>query len=456
MRHHLGLDTCVITSARYVFRGDLFLDRHTLFTALTHVVRNDRALSMQIEGEGTRDPAFVRLDTVDLSRIVDYRNEDSSALESVMSLYWLRRFEVGTADPLWRLGVLLDNTVIFAYHHAIGDGQSGLAFHRSLLSTLNHLLELPPATSDIVSVPHSLTPQVPVEEAVKTSVSFSKWCREVYGLFAPHKWTPGYFSWTGKSVSSTRIFRNNIRIWEIAPEEATALVKLCRENQSTLTAFLHTVSVLVVSYLLASKCPSTYKCKSVSMSIPISLRRYTNAPSDVMCNHVSSYQSHTRVAKFQSIDKGKRPWTDSFSWDTSAKCATKLRNSVKSSPETIGMLKFLFGRYQEYFEGKLGRKRVHGIEVSNLGVFPAELAGSSGSSAAEAGWKVEDVFFGQSDATVGAAIKVNVAGSPSGAIGITFTWGDGAVDGAFAEGFVEEFREAVEVILHKGKIKNGL
>lgn len=454
MRHHLGLDTCVITSARYLSQGDTTLDKPTLFTALSHVVRNDRALSMQIQGEGTRDPIFVRLDTIDLSRIVEYRTDDSLALESAMALCWSRPFEIGSPDPLWRLVVLSDNTVVFAYHHAIGDGQSGLAFHRSLLTALNRFAELQPVTSDVVSVPPSLSPQVAVEEAVDTSVSFSLLCRQVFGLFAPRKWTPGYSAWTGNDVDSTRVLHNNVRVWKIPPKDATSLLKLCRDHHSTLTSFLNTVTILVVSYLLASKNPSSYKCKTVSMSIPISLRRLTNVPPNVMCNHVSGYHTFSPLIKFQSNTKDKPHWTDSFSWEASAKCASDLRKSVKSSPEVVGLLRFLFGRYKEYFEGQLGQKRSHGVEISNLGVFPSEEAGSEGSSAVEAGWRVEDVFFGQNDAVVGPAVKVNVVGSPSGSVGITFTWGDGAVEGSFVEEFVKEFREAVEVILRKGEKKD--
>ncbi|KAJ3487894.1 hypothetical protein NLI96_g3226 [Meripilus lineatus] len=452
MRHHLGMDSCVIVSARYVPKGDAPLDRHTLFTALSYVILKERPLSMQIRGDGSRDPIFVRLDTVDLSQVVEFRDDDSSVIESVMTLHWLRPFDVGTSSPLWRLSVFQDNTVLFAYHHAIGDGQSGLAFHRSLLSALNRLAELPPVTSDVVSIPSSLAPQPALENVVKTSVSFLTWCREVYGILAPAKLTPQFTAWTANTVSSTTTLQNNVRRWEIPPEDAKALLQLCRENKSTLTSFFHTLATLVASYLLATKYPPAYKCKTIPFSVPVSLRRVTNAPRDAICDHVSSVKTYEKILTFPSIEKGKQPLVESFSWETSAKYAAKLRKAAASSPELIGLFKFIFGRYKEFYQGKLGKKRDNGIEISNLGVFPAEQA----EPAAGTGWTVEQVFFSQCDATAGAALKINVAGSPSGAVGIAFTWGDGAVDTAFAEAFVEEFKEAVEVILHKGKPKNGL
>lgn len=447
----------MITSARYAFKGDVSLDRHTLFTALTHVIHNERALSTQIQGDDTRTPTFVRLDTVDLSRVVEYRNDDSSVLNSIMESCWLRGFETASPDPLWRLVVLLDNTVIFAYHHAIGDGQSGLAFHRSLLSALNHPVELPPATSDIVSVPPTLTLLPPVEEVVKTSVSLPTWCRQIFGLLAPRRLTAGHFAWTGNNVSTTRVSGNNIRIWEILPEEATLILQVCREHKSTLTSFLHTVSVMVISYLLASKCPSEYRCKTVSTSIPISLRRFTNASADAMCDHVSTYHTYSPLVKFEPISKGKRPWTNGFSWEASSKVATELRKKIETSPEIIGLFKFLYGRYQEFLEGQLGKKRSNGVVISNTGVFPLpEETRSSESFATGTEWRIDNVIWGQADATLGAAIKVNVVGSPSGSIGIAFTWGDGAVNTEFAEAFVEEFQDAVKVIISKGKPRNDL
>lgn len=95
--------------------------------------------------------------------------------------------------------------------------------------------------------------------------------------------------------------------------------------------------------------------------------------------------------------------------------------------------------------------------ISNTGVFPLpEETRSSESFATGTEWRIDNVIWGQADATLGAAIKVNVVGSPSGSIGIAFTWGDGAVNTEFAEAFVEEFQDAVKVIISKGKPRNDL
>jgi len=88
------------------------------------------------------------------------------------------------------------------------------------------------------------------------------------------------------------------------------------------------------------------------------------------------------------------------------------------------------------------------LTQSNLGRWP-----DGPSSGGEGKWTVDEVYFAQGDATQGSAIKLNVTGSQSGAIGVTVTWGDGAVDKDFVESFVRTFKDAVEVAVKRTETK---
>ena len=100
--------------------------------------------------------------------------------------------------------------------------------------------------------------------------------------------------------------------------------------------------------------------------------------------------------------------------------------------------------YENFFLEKQGKKRDETLEISNLGRFPQTSTEDVPSS--EPRWAVTDLFFAQSNAVCGAAIKVMVVGSPDGSVGITVNWTKGAIEDAFAESFVSGLQDVVKAI----------
>ena len=82
------------------------------------------------------------------------------------------------------------------------------------------------------------------------------------------------------------------------------------------------------------------------------------------------------------------------------------------------------------------------LELSNLGAFP-EPPTKEGE---EVEWRVQEMFFVQADATLGAALKVNAVGTGAGGLGISITWGKGAVDDEFAEEFAKAFDDGMKML----------
>ncbi|OBZ73841.1 Uncharacterized protein C18B11.03c [Grifola frondosa] len=218
-RHYLGLDSCVIVSAKYNSATDIVLHRAILFAALGKVVQRHPALAVRLCDEEIGAPAFVRLETIDLSQVVEFSELDSSHLEEVIPTEFLRRLDTATALPLWRLTVLEDNTVVFAYHHGIGDGQSGLAFHRALLSALDEV----DTSAEVLPILHTqsdgfnLSP--PLEECTKLSISLLKILHEIAHLLLPDSWSADFFAWSGNPVVIGPTLRTTVRIVEYTPEE---------------------------------------------------------------------------------------------------------------------------------------------------------------------------------------------------------------------------------------------
>lgn len=387
--------------------------------------------------------------------------------------------------PLWRVKVLEDGqTVVFAWHHAIGDGSSGFALHRSFLDALNSLdSSSTNGEGDLViTPPQDLTMIQPTEALTSVSVSWRTFFVALYETFAPKSWLKGYTAWTGNLVGSPPSSSSSpspndsdnvkfaaaktvrVRIQTIPSQTGKALVALCRANGTTLTAFLHTLAVLSLSETLhthykgegESESDIGKKWKTFSTSIPVSLRRFTGASSYDICDHVSNFHFYPPISPPSSQPISELS-NQTFPWHTAQSLSTHLRTPtlLEGTKETIGTIRYLFdlGIAGGFFSGKVGGKRGYSFEVSNLGVLstggsPKGLAqGDDGKDESEK-WDISDVYFAQNDGTCGAAIKINVAGvSSSGTISVVYTWGEGAVDEGVAEGFVERMSRGVERVL---------
>ncbi|KAJ3559535.1 hypothetical protein NM688_g277 [Phlebia brevispora] len=427
--HQIGFDSCVVVSAQY--KAERPLSKALVYGALKYAIEHQVKLGVQIDV--SKAPRFTRLKTIDLSRAVDIATE-MQPLQDLFSSHLSTPFQLGTDTPLWRLTVLPDNTVIFVYHHATGDGQSGLAFHHIFLAGLNTLSETAPDPSDgIVTVPTTLIIEPPTEKLTNTSVSLKTFFHVFFELLAPISWTPASSAWTANPVVKQPSIATNAHAWEISAEDAKLFLQLCRSHDTTLTGALHTLGVLVLSrFLVASGQSKRYK--TIATCIPISLRRYTGMPPEAMCDQASAIYPYV---PFLYQTEHENP-VDAFPWQTSARFSNTIQGTMKESLEGVGTIKYLYtlGISRKYFLDMLGKKRDVALSFSNVGRFPSAADG-----AAQGPWGIGSMHFGQCDSVYGAAMKTNIVGSPSGTINIVFTWAPGAMDDATAEAYIAGFKE---------------
>ncbi|KIP07491.1 hypothetical protein PHLGIDRAFT_511908 [Phlebiopsis gigantea 11061_1 CR5-6] len=444
-RSKLGFDSCVVVSAKYNATGSL-LNRQTLYSALSAVIQQHAALSVQVRlPRDPKDrPLFTRLPSVALDDVVSFvdggSNEES--LASLIQTEMSKPLKLGATTPLWRLTVSSGRTVLFVYHHGIGDGQSGLAFHRALVSALNKATGGPIAGS-LVPTSDNLSLVPPVEDLTNVGVSWRSFFQILYDTFAPFTWTKKASSWSGNPVVSTPTNSTSVRCWELSAADAAKLIVLCREHHTTLTAFLHTLLVGLLSrHVIIATATDKRLPRTVATSVSVSLRRFTGASPNVVCDEAAGFQSLVPIAPLGSLT----PAASDFPWTTAAQYASRLQAGVAGTREAIGTIRYLFnlGMTESFWTGALGKKRGEAVELSNLGRFVVQAPEDD---AAEAPWDVSAVHFAQCNATAGAALKVNVAGSPNGAVSVVFTWGEGALDHVVAEAVVREVRDAVASIL---------
>ena len=452
--NQFGFDSCVVVSARYN-AADKLLDEETLYPALTSVILQQGALSSQIitSGKSRSAPVFVRLPTILLDDVVTFVEEELTDYDATMSRLLeaqiAQPFEMGSSSPLWHLTVVSKHTVIFKYCHAIGDGQSGLAFHRALLSALNSPQVAGGTTQPKVSIPDSTSLVPPVETMMNVSVPFGAFCHSILETFLPS--AKKSRAWTGNPIPRTPSVVTNVRCWEISSSDAALLLALCRKHQATLTSFLHTLLVGVFSKRVASlnaegrkdKKKKKKAYKTIASYMPISLRRFTGVSPYDMCVHVSTFHFWTPLAPFP--DSGIS-YAD-FPWSTASALASKLRTSGLTTRTLIGMIRYLFalGLAESYWLGSLGQKREGGFEISNPGRFPSPQ--KEGEDDENAMWRISNVYFAQCDAVAGSALKHNVVGSPTGTVNLTFTWGPASLENEFVEEVIKEVKACLSSIL---------
>lgn len=418
----LGFDTCVQIAAQYSGPGGARLTESTLFPALKIVVERHAALGIRIDGPTTGRPLYTRLQTINLSKIVEFSEE---SLETVLERQFTRPFDTNTEDPLWRVVVANSDIVVFAFHHGIGDGKSGVCFHRSLLDALRSIspTKTEPVHPETIVIPTTTVFTPAVETRTNINPSLRKIGQALSDVFLPASWTRGAYAWTGNIVADRPVLQVHVKLIRFSADDISRFLVKCRSHRATLTSTLHSLAVSVISGLIPKDSPF----KTISTSIPVSLRSVTDTPPDVFCDYVSSYQSHP-------------PINSTFSWNTASELASILRTHPLKSREDIGLLKLLFGNYVAYFKGQLNSKRGGGLEFSNVGRF-VDPSGEA------EGWNIRSMAFAQADATVGSAIKLNVVGAPDGGVTIAVTWGDGAVADSFVESFATGFEQDFQQIL---------
>lgn len=442
----LGLDTCVVAPATYSSTSTAVLDYATAIRALRHVVHAHPALCVQFAGSHDQEPYFVRLPQIDLNDVLHYSTDVTTPVEAVVSAELQRPFSRSTTKPLWRVTVRADNVVVFAWHHSIADGGCAHSFHAAFLSALNTKSEgLQSDDSTVIVVPHNLTIAPPLEDRTDISVSFKTTVGTIYDASAPLSLRSHRKAWTANPIPKELSLKIETRIRKIDPHDARSLIALCRENKCTLTAFIHTLATLVLSHHLTA-FENEKKYKTFSTVVPISLRRFTGTSPLDICDHVTIYHSYPKIMRDIPVYP---PTRDSFPWQTAAKYTTTLHANLEKAREVIGTIGFIYklGGASNYFTEQLGKKRDYTLVLSNIGAMPKLR--DLGEKQRDDGvlWQVDDIGFGQSDNVLGSAIKINMAGSPSGAVSAIYNWGEKNIDSQLVEAFIEDIHNAISTIL---------
>lgn len=346
--------------------------------------------------------------------------------------------------PAWKVIGLASGPVInvtktlhisFVAHHAIADGLSGIAFHRSLLSNICQTAQEPlkPVTWPIAALEAHPSP-VAIDSVIKLQPKLLENIDNSIPSSGP--------IWGGTPISHSHSkCQTRLQVIDIPSAQLSRLLKFCKTRQITLTGLLHGL----ITQTLARSIPSAAAFSSVT---PYSIRSFTGCSADEIVNHISYMTSTTPPS---SLEAFRQPSTSLSPDGTSSQ--TDFANILPiahrySSEMAAEIAQFPSGSALEdlaripnflaFCKAQEGQERQYTYELSNLGAV-------DGSAAEQIGWKMEKVVFSQCGMVAGPAMGFSCVSVRGGPLVVGVSWQRGVV----GEELMEEVVEGLEGALLK-------
>ncbi|KAH8680113.1 alcohol acetyltransferase [Tricladium varicosporioides] len=463
VRHAHGFYRCVGNTARYSFPSSLKDLSALLEIALAKVILQHASLCVGITREDTETSQFVRLESINVYQCIEYHKLKSSTpneyeqglikvLERQHSALWP---DIDRLPP-WKLIIMQSDTTsstgrmtfdaMFAFHHAIADGLSGVAFHRTLVSALNTPSSTASLKSHILTIPKAMNLSPPLEKCVSFTNSWLYIIQQIWKEFGPRlpftTLPPDAWTSTPPSLDSVKNYTSRLEAFFIAPELVPKILVECRKHNTTLTGLMQALAAL-------SLAQSVPEAETFTQTCPFSLRHLSGTSPDAIVVQVSAYESTFPVPVISSLRSTPNPTKlSTILWSLAQSFKTELTREIASLPKNniIGMIPYISNMHN-FMLGKFGKKRGATYELSNAGAFVNE-AGEG------VEWKIERMMFSQSGSATGSAMAVSVASVKGGELSVCVTWLQGDIE----EGIVKKVREGLErglVRLGEGKELGG-
>ncbi|KAI0543009.1 hypothetical protein GGR58DRAFT_450329 [Xylaria digitata] len=336
-RHSLGILRAVIVTCRYKVPASYLrqqsLSLHdAIENALAAVVLGQAMLGVGIAGEDTKEPAFVHLKTIDIRRMIEWKEliiptatpstqtevengskskeEQETAHYEDLLLRSLERYheplwEDLAGKPGWKIVVhhdprhlgalqsrgslspehkdeeddmLLPLDISFCFHHAYSDGKGGYIFHGDFQRALNNATQPPELQNHILYLPRPPVLPPPMDTLIPFTLSWTfilqtVWTEILKPLLPMHLFRPepskADIPWTGAPINGSNP-RTHIRTLLKVDNESqlNGLLARCRSHGASLTGLLHA--------LIARSLARHVKDRPFRSTTPIALTRYVD------------------------------------------------------------------------------------------------------------------------------------------------------------------------------------
>jgi hypothetical protein len=422
--------------------------KSSLIKALKHCVASHPILSACIVGEQTETPEFARpaflylydhIDILTTQRSPDLLGEKAS-IKLILAQTNDHVFTNCDETPPWKITVLplpaaeqqetSRYLILFGYYHSHGDGKSGLAFHKTLLSGLKQAHSVDCVYDDDPKVGSPSTPLLPtLEMAGRLSISWSYLLSPLLGAYLPAfvanplgiraSATPeAEDQWAGnKTFFDLDGYRTRLEVISVEHSHVQRILQACRKHNVKFTGLLHQIIVQALSKELPSEQAGCFVSQTA-----VDLRSHLSGINDdgmALCP-TAYYELFARTAE-DDTSKGPGSISDAF-WDAArsttqslARCASTLND------QPVGLLAYLRNMYP-WTKGQIGKRRECSYEVSNIMSF------NPGPFVPEERWNIESMIFSQPANVSSGCLNFNVVSRHQGDLTVVISWQAGALD----------------------------
>jgi hypothetical protein len=418
--HNLGIQSNVVVSAKYSHKSEV-LSPAIVFRALREVLKEHPTLSIigvaqpSEKKKGNHRLWEVRLPVINLQDCVEFVDTPNDGDDNLARQYeaihnqWFDTANI--SKPWWKLLVVKGSHVFFIYHHSIGDGLSGYAFHRSLLAAIN-TSSVESAKSQVeapnfkVEVSHEMPWPCPLDKinerlswslvvyTMLTWVFIRTFINQKYFLFSDAVISKTYPTAT-KPFPPSQKTTTKVKLLRIDKATMKKCIDACRKYNTSFTALLHTL----VQVALATDIYPNAKLGFSRVAVNIRSLLPVDPGPDVFTNAVSAYYAIQFLGNYRKAgvrafstqaETSETPNDLSLVWNLAVGYKKGLNAFSKSG---AAIQDFLIGRLLGEDDEEVGQFTGFGMVmnnsflISNLGVFEPKENMTAG------GWTIEDVGF---------------------------------------------------------------
>lgn len=454
----MGIYRAVTVSARYVPSSRASSTPITTLSprflaALGAVITAHPMLRVGVAAEDTNAAYFTHIPSIDLTQQVSVRPvscaseaELNREVSRIQALVHNKLWESAATRPPWHITLVRDDKrdcedAIFSYHHSLMDGTSGRLFHEFLLAALRSAN--PANAKEVLSFPDppAVLPET-MEDAMRFTVGPLYMVGVLWNEFGPTMLKPAPQAvWGSKPVDFAMPYVTRIRPVDIPAVQTKTLVSACRAHKTTLTGLLQ-----ALAFAYFTKTIPEEDVPGFSAATPISLRKSARADIDIrtkhtmrvlLCSMDSDFSLSDIAAMRAAIRSTDKDALDAAVWDVAARVRGEIvkKTSNIAHNNVAGMLKHV-GDWFKLHKARDGKPRANSWECSNVGALAAAEGG-------EGAVTVERVMFSNGAMVYGAAVGLNTASAPGGALTIALSWQEGVVVEEFVEGLGKTLEDMV-------------
>ncbi|KAG0075220.1 hypothetical protein BGZ93_003196 [Podila epicladia] len=404
-----------------------------LLTApLTWLIQHHPSLSAVVSDHLKANPAYLKMPSVDLSRVISYRAiRTTLEINKILEDEHNNPCDLGDHTlPLWRIVVVHvqdDSTfhLLFSFQHTMSDGAGIIALTEQLVERLNYEASTP-SSPDLPTIVPSPAEDVPasMESRVDCTPGIRTWLREARAMFLPAfiKKALEKKSWAGEfPADPCNPHITQIGYLALTESETKQVMLAAKSRHTTVHSILFATILFATKAVFMSKVVDAdnmvVEKDTLHFSTPISLRNVLSPAVGRfdLGNYVSDH-----VTRDVSVQLETQFWDLAKQIREEVVHRTQTPHGVRSLVEVMGLLNYLpkhdggWAEFMRSFSVLEQNGRMHSLRCSNLGKGWDQTKTTTTEKAGEpvttpVVFKVVDGLFSQGAATTTVCLCLNVA-----------------------------------------------